>query len=1096
MDTHISESRERSRTPRSHRGFGGLTAAALLLVTPAAMLAGCSGGDTAEVSPGGGVIDNGSTFFFGDPNFGGQAQSVRLTNVAYGRLVQLFGLDFDGRAVAMGEDFVIGQSLVTNDDYRLERNPVTGAENLTIISPNAVLTTETGAANDAGRQRFLELVEAAGRALDPIQVQDLTTSGVFSMLPRNSTMVLTFDDLLAPSTIDNRTIQIVTGLPPSTPFSPRVIPSQYFGGSVGGTFYPTRVALDMTVSEIEAASTIDPPPINGVGLPPSLNVDEANAQLRIATRTFPTAGITRVLSNLTDHQLSTTNNGPVDLALPTQPVTRAMRTGGRPDLVSDPFNGFLLDEDPPVVVGSTPLEIPLGPIQQGGTDSLDFIIPTVRFSSNLCGTVPEVGNVISQAGVFAEVAAPGGPIGPDGSVSNLEVRLLRFPSTWTGPEQWTEFGAITSTFETAFETGTADDARAECFVQISPLSAGFPENPSTDIKVDSRFTFRFSEPMDPLSLTAFDSLTVTRSATPSFGNLPTSDYVVGRVTQTSDLRTVTFSPDQFLAHETGTAERYFISLADFEDSFPPRDLAGNVVESFPEVPIDVDREEANQFNGGRVSRFTSIDEEPPFDSRPEWGGQFLVDNLRELIRPRPVVRSQVAIDNEQPLVAQMTPFNQGVVTPLSNFGSKMQTIWRYADCGFSLTDVQNINIDVEGLYWEPSGGVVTPDGFSEFEISLGHSRWAPDEVIDPQSLFPNFQNSGLRANYGNNRLPNSNVVVVHNRQDGYMLDPGELVVTAAGTPLMPFPANRNVDTDDLTFFTWRDTSIRDRAGTANGGVEPQAYLMALNQPVVNPPYYRSGQVQSIGLPLLMEYRTYPDPSAVGLNAWVLNLAVNSSSRPYFRAFSTGGVNQSGTQVLIDPDAQNTSNGGYTPASTPPGDTTFGRDNSVHRGAIDYVTRISRAHSIWFPSTIESEGTFTSRVFNPPTVEPNPADQPPGTEIDIDFRGALSITYLNNMNPSPFNDHDTDDNGITDYLENAFTLDLYGDYYNEVDGALNHDTNVQNIGLTFIGTSQDWQETVDLIDDSRFYQVRLTFIGNPVTTQIPELSAFAITWAQN
>ena len=31
--------------------------------------------------------------------------------------------------------------------------------------------------------------------------------------------------------------------------------------------------------------------------------------------------------------------------------------------------------------------------------------------------------------------------------------------------------------------------------------------------------------------------------------------------------------------------------------------------------------QASQLTGGRVSRFTSIDEEPPFGNKPEWGGQ-------------------------------------------------------------------------------------------------------------------------------------------------------------------------------------------------------------------------------------------------------------------------------------------------------------------------------------------------------------------------------------------------------------------------------------------------------------------------------------------
>ena len=452
----------------------------------------------------------------------------------------------------------------------------------------------------------------------------------------------------------------------------------------------------------------------------------------------------------------------------------------------------------------------------------------------------------------------------------------------------------------------------------------------------------------------------------------------------------------------------------------------------------------------------------------------------------------------------MTQFPPGVVTPLSNFGSKMQTIWRYADCGFSLTDSQNINIDVEGLNWAPAGGVITPDAFAQFEIRLSHCNFMPDEIIDPQSLFPRFQNSGLRPQYESNLLSGAPQVVVHPRQRGYVVDSGELIQTITGTTLLPFPLNRGIDPEDFAYYTWRDTGIRTRAGTGNGGVEPQAYLLALGIAAPLVPFYRPGQVQTVGLPLLMEFRTYPDPNSIGLNAWSLALAVNSSSRPYFRAFSTGGVNQSGSNVFIDPDSQSTSNGGFNPNSMPnPGAPTFGRDNTVHIGAIDYVTRISRVHSVWYEAVIASEVTFTNRRYNPPTLEPNLDDQAPGTDIDVDFRGADAFTYDNGGNY--LTDNDSDDggagNGIIDYTEDAFSLDLYGDYYNEIEtltigGSINHDSNAMNSGIAFLNTSDTWKDTVNDIAGARFYQVRVTFFGNTVSGQTAELSAFAMTWTQN
>ncbi|MEL6904173.1 MAG: hypothetical protein AAFP22_02130, partial [Planctomycetota bacterium] len=119
-------------------------------------------------------------------------------------------------------------------------------------------------------------------------------------------------------------------------------------------------------------------------------------------------------------------------------------------------------------------------------------------------------------------------------------------------------------------------------------------------------------------------------------------------------------------------------------------------------------------------------------------------------------------------------------------------------------------------------------------------------------------------------------------------------------------------------------------------------------------------------------------------------------------------------------------------------------------------------------------------------------------------------------------------GIPDFQVNAFLLDLYGDYYNDSDNFSRtfgdppgtpppaascdtpnvpplprltnqfpeHDSDWANPGLTFLGGDDSWRTSVDQIADSRFYQVRLTFVGNPETGQTAEVSAFALTWTQN
>ena len=192
--------------------------------------------------------------------------------------------------------------------------------------------------------------------------------------------------------------------------------------------------------------------------------------------------------------------------------------------------------------------------------------------------------------------------------------------------------------------------------------------------------------------------------------------------------------------------------------------------------------------------------------------------------------------------------------------------------------------------------------------------------------------------------------------------------------------------------------------------------------------------------------------------------------------------------------------------------------------------MSQAHSVWFEATIAQEGpVFGSRVYDEPTIEPAIGQQPTGTDLRTEFRGATNIEYLNDeadwaldiaaglMPPDPLegnqdNDGDPQDNdptpGIPDFMADAFSLDLYGDYYNDVDNWTDtrvpearvttpwpqHRSLFANPGITF-QVDSSWFLDVSEIENARFYQVRLTFVSNPETGRSPEVSAFGMTWSQ-
>ena len=156
------------------------------------------------------------------------------------------------------------------------------------------------------------------------------------------------------------------------PFEARTIIDKNHGDLAGFTgkakFYTTRLLIDVTVSVVESFETDPPLPVNSVGLPGSIDSNLSNVQVWIPTAIALDQD--HLLTNPTEHALTTVNNGSVNFGDPRLPVARAMRSGGSGAATGDPYNGFLRDQDPPFVVGmqegaiiSSP--VPLNPPQIG-----------------------------------------------------------------------------------------------------------------------------------------------------------------------------------------------------------------------------------------------------------------------------------------------------------------------------------------------------------------------------------------------------------------------------------------------------------------------------------------------------------------------------------------------------------------------------------------------------------------------------------------------------------------------------------------------------------------------------------------------------------
>jgi hypothetical protein len=1046
------------------------------LLLPAVLLGfvagGCGGsggqtGGSSSGSPAGTILDQpdpsiGSNTFVVDANEAGQAGSLRIQQFFWGRLVNVR----DVSGALQNTDMLVGEDIRSdNIDFELDVNPITEETTVKILHPAG-----TPAYVQAFRRLDQNLTTVLDKSLEPTELPP------FTLLPRNAALAIRFNDLVDLATIQRENVRMVVGYPVTTPFDYRLVQDRNHGDLFDADhdgvmeFHTTRVILDTTVSSVEAGTTNPPLPINNLGLPASINTSQANVGVRIPTLADASSGQTDLLRNLTGHGLSFGGNGSNDDSVSTHDIVRALRSGGGAAGASiDPNNGFLLDEIAPRIIGVQAVQV------STPTGSGEDFVTTVDYSLDACAVRPKVGDVLQQPGVFAQVtSAANDPSG--GTVTNVHFRVV-FPlggALNAGPAQ------IFTLWDPVENFG-----KQGCFMQYSSVAPG-GTGPGQGVSSDARVTIRFSEPMDPTTVTAFDNMPVLR-VDPDLPSPPTArDYVIGEAMPSADLKQYTFVPVINFKHTLGSSnDRYWVKLAGGPTG--PVDLAGNPISAtLPTVLFTIDPNDATENNGSLVFRFSSQDELLN-DLKPEWRGQIAPDLTHGRMGPRPVTRMRATCDRTVPVPGQMPQFPQGLVTPLTGLGSKLQTLWRYCDVGYALLDESTYNIDVEHLYWAPAGGNVVSDAYDLFEIRLSHTKCLPDESIDPSSLWPIYPNSGLSTTYVNNFLDSVNDPqrVVHDRNRGYIVNPADKKPASTNAEqVMPYPLNQGLPVSQYTYYTWRDTSLLAKGAINDSpGAELRivcTIVYGLGAGCYSCPYTNfssTNPAPSIALPLLMEFRCFPDSGALGLNSLDVNFAVNSSAKPNFRVYSTGGTNTSGIQVQINPDLASIASGGFNPTSNPPGGATLPGDNTVYLGEMDLVLRVSRMHSIWLDTQMNAP------TYLPPVIEPRDSDQPLGTSVTLDYRGATL------MSPSTAN-----------IATDANFLDPYGNptlcpVNPPVPNTCPVTLCTTNGVPSFFQTNNTWRPSITNINTAKLFQVRVTFISNTDTNLSPSLSALGFAFRQ-
>ncbi|MEZ5978908.1 MAG: hypothetical protein R3F34_11885 [Planctomycetota bacterium] len=1030
-----------------------------------------------------------------DPHDGGTAGTLRLMEMYWGRLVDIY--DFDSLTATSNlvySDFIIGDNIASEvGKWTVQTNAVTGETRVTVQYKNQIGTDLNldGVVDFRDKDNFDLLVEELAATPTTIEPHDVDETGQFTRIARNGAIGMRFQDLVDESTIIlNDTVKVLTGSPPTMPFDARIIADPNFGGvdPVTNTFHSTRIIVDTTVSEFEQITIEDSVSTNTLGLPGSSSVLVSNVAIQIPTTVG--GGQFNRLRNLAGKPIGEVGNEPIVSSLPTKDVIRAMRTG-TPD---EDNNGFLLDNESPTMVASQNVIVPGGTVLNAvaPTDAqfgYEFLID-MSFSIIGCAVDAAPGDVVQFSNtLFGEVVQSTPQSG--GTVNALRVRIPREQGSHVPADLG---GSAVYLFGWRSTFGST---QAPCFLRFSP-SAQSP--PVGAVPNDAQVSIRFSEAMDPSSFGAYKSFRITRNQNASTMH----QFVIGEIGFAPSLREFRFIPALPFSNQAYTGDTnpldYFVTLVSDETSGGVRDLAGNFLST--SLPANTAFTVSNSTvisNGGYAFGFEALNLDENGDGTSDTRGQFLQDVATGSIAPRAVSHFSKVIDTTIPIVAAMaTPAAVGLQTPLSNLGSRLHKQWRYADMGMNVsrTDGSFYDIDVEFTYLNPVGGQVTAAFYPEFLQALAHSAHNPDEWANDGSGYVVQTNSGFATNttYDDTYLqvPGANPKIVHAPQLGFEVSSAGIFTAETGLPLLRFPLNNGLAVQDRKLFTWRDTSETKRGALlANGNTKGYGVPLRRElEPVGITECYGSvwgggndKGVPTAGLPLLLEYRCYPTETLSLINFGFL-ISSGTSNQPKHRAFSTGGYNTAGAAVVKNPDLETNPTGGFNGVTGPGlpqlGAPTTGLDNSVYFGQTDFVVRVSRAFTILVDANGNADPNYVRLL-----QEPSPALQPLGTSISFAFRG-----------------HDSNITGASTAMFNAGNIDVYGEQVpTNANGLTQVTSQPGQVPITcgstgfvpFVFENPTWSSNINSVDLLRFVQYRISFVSNLESELVPRLSSFSVAY---
>ena len=1004
-----------------------------------------------------------------------------LESLSWGRLVDV--RDSGGTLV---ETDVLINHLIESDgvNYTISNNPVTQKETLTIL-------------RTAGSASFITLLDTAESNLETIVDKAASAAPPFSELARNATIRLQFSEEIDPASVDFTTVQVFTGNPPLQGFTGRYVVKNDDDLGKGYVFF------DTTVSATEAATEFIPQ--NAVGLPPSPDAINANFAIRIPTQPDPLIGRPKVLRSLSGNRTPSVQNlatEPFESSGVSNTLVRAARTGN--DL--DDFNGFLLDNSPPSLLAVKNATI-------NSVTSVTGSVVELLYTINLAACkpmAPKVGDILEVGGGLLLVTDVLNSADPN----NYSVRASLESSATSIVAGAT---SLSARYTTAY---TPQDVLVQaCYLEFQPPVAQTSGAGIIDISDAASVTVRFNEPINTGSMRSMSTFVIANPDAKPVGavdeefeieaawyrqvnSLETTGDFIDRQ-RGYDFRAITAGADplsefssrmcfgpieatdgnrQFSLTPTfgwvspstsGAGEAYVVALRGGVSGI--LDLSGNplAVEGFvagngqtgetneQDVKLAVTHDTFGSLGNYLFWDGNSLDENG--DGQSEWAGNVQV-NANSLTGRFPSRFSRAA-DSSSPAMSNRL-LGTPVTEPLNPAGAVVMSAYRPQEFGFSYGDATEYNMTLEGFNWSPNAGVVFDESFDDISLSISTGAFLPDEfLIPPQNQIAAFPESGLTiAGFDDNILGftsdgSSGIDEVQVFRNNYVANGIELF-TNNGTPYMPWP-------EFTANYVWRDTAIpQTYLGThANSAGSPDQQYRTDNTIIFG---WNPEAAPSVSLPLLARFRVYPQSNRLGFNSFsVTQMLPTRTPMVNFRLWSSGGQDGSSIWHQIQPDNPALGGtrpvGGYVPGTG--NRTDLVGDDHIYWTQADFVVDTSRIYSHWFDLGTVLLLEQVSGVI----VEPANENQPVGTSIVVEFRGAASVTHGASpaLNPSPLTNADSQ-------------LDDHGDFI----GAFGS-----------VSTPSLWTTDLTELENNgyRFIQVRVTFKSNADLGLRPELDSLGIIW---